>query len=113
MGSYGETYFMTIGFDPNESTTYITMNVSLSFGYGMQWLTPQKITKKWAQYIGAKPMKLIREQDPNFLKKLNEIKNMSGLSNQNIELKFGKNCSKENLLSNNYCKSYGANIEKI
>ena len=113
MGSYGETYFMNIGFDPNDSTTYITMDVSLSFGAGMQWLAPQKITKKWAQYIGAEPMKLIRKQDLNFLKKLNEIKNMSGLSNQNVELKICKNCGKENLLSSNYCKSCGANIENI
>jgi len=104
---------MNIGFDPNDSTTYITIDVSLSFGAKIQWLAPQKITKKWAQYIGAKPVKLIRTQDPNFLKKLNEIKNMSGLSNQNVELKICKNCGKENLLSSNYCKSCGANIENI
>jgi len=35
MMSYGEKYTMKIGFNPVEETTYVSVEVALSMGYGM------------------------------------------------------------------------------
>ena len=77
-GSYGETYFMNIGYHPIDFTTYITIDVSLSSGHAMRWLTPLNIMLTYGRYIGTTTIKLKRKQNPNFIKKLNEIKNMPG-----------------------------------
>ncbi|MFW9936619.1 MAG: zinc ribbon domain-containing protein [Candidatus Thorarchaeota archaeon] len=104
---------MKIGYDPNDSMTYISAEVSLSFGYGLQWLTPQKMLKQWAQSIGVVPMKLIRAQDLNFINKLNHIMNISNFSSNTSQIKFCPYCGKENQIGNNYCKNCGANIENL
>ncbi|MFX1357762.1 MAG: zinc ribbon domain-containing protein [Promethearchaeota archaeon] len=113
LGSYGETYIIKIGYDPDDSMTYISAEVSLSFGYGLQWLTPQKLLKQWAQSIGVVPMKLIRKQDPNFINRLNHVMNISNFSSNISQKKFCPYCGKENQIGNNYCKNCGANIENL
>ena len=75
--SYGETYKMNFGFSQNELITYVSVEVSLAFGYGMQWLKPQKIMKNWALEIGITPLKLTREVDEGFFNLLRNIKNIS------------------------------------
>jgi len=111
MGSYGETYLFNIGFDPNNSTTYIIVDVSLSLGTGLQWRTPQNLIKKWAQYTGINPMRLTRIQDQNFIAKFNEMKIITGLSSNKPDVKYCSYCGKENDVNNNYCKNCGENIE--
>jgi hypothetical protein len=77
LGSYSETYIMKMPYDPNDLMTYISAEVSLSFGYRLQWLTPQNLMKQWALNIGIEPMKLNRKQDPDFMNKMNQIMNIS------------------------------------
>jgi len=76
MMSYGEKYTMKIGFNPVEETTYVSVEVALSMGYGMQWLKPQGLMKRWALELGTTPMKLERTISPHFIKMFDKIQNI-------------------------------------
>ena len=64
LSSNGEHYEMNFKFNEYEATTYVAIEVSLSFGYGMQWLTPQKLIKQWGrQFDSYNSFNLIRNGD--------------------------------------------------
>ena len=66
LSSNGENYVMNFKFNEYEATTYVAIDVSLSFGYGMQWLTPQKLIKQWRkQFDSYDSFDLIRNGDIN------------------------------------------------
>ncbi len=49
----GETYKMKLGFNPKDSKTYVSIEISLSWGSGLQWKKPKKLMAKWAQERGV------------------------------------------------------------
>ncbi len=113
MMSYGETYAMNFGFNPKDSMTYVSVEVSLSFGYGMQWLKPQGTMKKWALEIGAPPMKLVRNADKKFFDILTGIQTMQIASIQkstDTNNRYCHQCGGENTLSDNFCKDCGTKL---
>jgi hypothetical protein len=59
--SNGETYLMNFKYNPRNSRTYVTYKVSLLNGFGMQWLTPSGIIRKWAKTMGVVPIDLIKK----------------------------------------------------
>jgi hypothetical protein len=66
LSSNGEQYLMNFKYNEYEATTYVAIEVSLSLGYGMQWLTPQKFIKQWGrQFDSYSSFKLIRNGDVN------------------------------------------------
>ncbi len=66
LSSNGEHYVMRFKFNEQEATTYVAIEVSLSFGYGIQWLTPQKLIKQWGrQFDSYSSFNLIRNGDMN------------------------------------------------
>ena len=109
--SYGETYQMNFGYNPKDSMTYVSVEVSLTFGYGMAWLKPQGIMKKWALEIGTAPMKLVRTVDKKFYEILNDIQNTSIQPQINSSNKYCPNCGNENKISDNFCKQCGTKLE--
>jgi len=111
MVSNGETYQMNFGYNPKDSMTYVSVEVSLSFGYGMQWLKPQKIMKRWAHKIGTPPMNLVRNVDNGFYEILTEIRNKSVSPQIDSSKKYCPNCGKENKISDKFCTQCGTNFE--
>lgn len=109
--SYGETYRMNFGFRQTESMTYVSVEVSLAFGYGMQWLKPQKIMKNWALEIGTTPQKLTREVDKEFFNILTDIQNIPLQQSIDPSKKYCHQCGKENKFENNYCKHCGTKLD--
>jgi len=49
--SNGEEYLVNLKFNEYDDCTYVAIEVSLSSGYGMQWLNPQKLIKQWARQV--------------------------------------------------------------
>lgn len=110
MTSNGETYQMNFGFNPKDSMTYVSIEVSLSFGYTVQWLKPQGMMKKWALEVGTPPMKLVRDIDKNFYEILTDIKNTSSQHQNNSVKKYCHSCGNENSGSDNFCKQCGTKL---
>lgn len=108
--SYGETYVMNIGYEPQETTTYVSVEVSLQFGYGMQWLKPQAIMKKWALEMGCTPMRLIRDQDPTYLNKFRIIEQLDWLKSNQANFIYCTQCGQPNEERSNYCKKCGTKL---
>jgi hypothetical protein len=111
MTSNGETYQMNFGYNPKDSMTYVNVEVSLSFGYGMQWRKPQRIMKRWANRIGTLPMNLVRTVDNNFYNILTEIKNISSQPQNESPKKYCPDCGKENKISDKFCVRCGTSLE--
>jgi len=109
--SYGETYNMNIGYNPQEMMTYVSVEVSLQFGYGMQWLKPQSIMKKWAIDLGCAPMKLNRSQDPGYLNMFRIIKELDWLESEKISFIYCTQCGQVNEKTSLYCKTCGKKLE--
>lgn len=95
MMSYGETYTMKIGYNPDNATTYVSVEVALSFGYGMQWLKPQGVIKRWALELGTNPMKLERTIAPNYIKMFDEIQNMPPQAGVQEPIIYCPSCGKK------------------
>ena len=112
MMSYGETYTMKIGYNPDNETTYVSVEISLSFGYGMQWLKPQGIMKQWALALGTPPMKLDRPIAPNFIKMFDEIQNMAPPAGVQDPIIYCPSCGKKNNQINAYCQECGTKLPK-
>ncbi|NVM18649.1 MAG: zinc ribbon domain-containing protein [Candidatus Lokiarchaeota archaeon] len=110
MMSYGETYTMKIGYNPDNETTYVSVEVSLSFGYGMQWLKPQGKMKQWALDLGTTPMKLERTIAPNFVKMFEDIQNMAPYTRVQEATMFCPSCGKINSRENTYCQECGTKL---
>ena len=110
MMSYGETYTMKIGYNPDNKTTYVSVEVSLSFGYGMQWLKPQGIMKQWALELGTMSMKLERNIDPNFIKMFEEIQNIAPPARVQEPIIYCPSCGKKNIQINIYCQECGTKL---
>jgi hypothetical protein len=108
--SYGETYIMNIGYNPQEEMTYVSVEVSLQFGYGMQWLKPQSIMKKWTMMMGCEPMKLIRSQDPSYLNMFRAIKLLNWLNSDQATFMYCTQCGQPNEKTSNYCKKCGTKL---
>ncbi len=109
--SYGETYIMNFGFRQNESITYVSVEVSLAFGYGMQWLKPQKIMKNWALEIGIAPIKITREFNKEFYNILTGIQNISLQRTIDPSKKYYHQCGRENKFENSYCQHCGIKLD--
>ena len=110
MMSYGETYTMKIGYNPDNTTTYVSVEVSLSFGYGMQWLKPQGVIKRWALELGTNPMKLERIIAPNFIKMFAEIQNMPPQAGVQEPIIYCPSCGKKNNRNNTFCQECGTKL---
>ena len=108
--SYGETYNMNIGHNPQEGRTYVSVEVSLQFGYGMQWLKPQGIMKKWAMELGCAPMKLIRSQDPSYINMFRTIKKLDWLQSEQASFKYCTQCGQPNEKTSHFCKKCGTKL---
>ncbi len=112
MMSYGEKYTMKIGYSLVNETTYVSVEVALSMGYGMQWLKPQGLMKRWALELGTTPMKLERTIAPQFIKIFNEIENAPPHSSSIEEAStFCGSCVKENNRNNTFCQECGAKLQ--
>lgn len=112
MMSYGEKYTMKIGYSLVNETTYVSVEVALSMGYGMQWLKPQGLMKRWALELGTTPMKLERTIAPQFIKIFNEIENAPPHSSSIEEAStFCGSCGKENNRNNTFCQECGAKLQ--
>jgi len=110
MMSYGEKYTMKIGYHPVNETTYVSVEVALSMGYGMQWLKPQGLMKRWALELGTTPMKLERTIAPNFIKMFDEIQNLSPqLAIEEASI-FCPNCGKKNNRNSTFCQECGTKL---
>lgn len=112
MMSYGEKYTMKIGYNPANKTTYVSVDVALSFGYGMQWLKPQGIMKRWAIELGATPMKLERTIAPDFIKMFNELQNIAPQQKIQESIMFCQSCGKKNNRNNSFCQECGTKLQK-
>jgi hypothetical protein len=112
MMSYGETYAMKIGYNPANETTYVSVDVALSFGYGMQWLKPQEIMKRWAFELRTTPMKLVRTLDPNFIKMFDEIQYMAPQAKVQYSIFYCHNCGKKNDENNAFCQECGTKLSE-
>ena len=108
--SYGETYNMNIGYNPQEAMTYVSVEVNLQFGYGMQWLKPQSIMKKWATQLGCTPMKLIRNQDPTYINSFRTIQQLDWLQSDQASFTYCTQCGQVNEKTSNYCKRCGTKL---
>jgi len=96
---------MKIGYNPVNETTYVSVEVALSMGYGMQWLKPQGVMKRWALEFGTTPMKLERTIAPQFIKIFNEIENTPPHSSSIEEAStFCGSCGKKNIRNNTFCQ---------
>ena len=109
--SNGETYTIKIGYNPADETTYVSVEVALSFGYGMQWLKPQGVMKRWALELGTTPMKLERTIAPNFIKIFNEIQNTTPQSQIEETSIFCGKCGKKNSRNNTFCQECGTKLQ--
>ncbi|MHA1508661.1 MAG: zinc-ribbon domain-containing protein [Promethearchaeota archaeon] len=110
MMSYGETYTMKIGYSPTDETTYVSVEVALSFGYGMQWLKPQGVIKRWALELGTNPMKLERTIAPNYIKMFAEIENIPLQAQVEEPSIFCPICGKKNNRNNTFCQECGRKL---
>jgi len=110
MMSYGETYTMKIGYNPDNATTYVSVEVALSFGYGMQWLKPQGVIKRWALELGTNPMKLERTIAPNYIKMFAEIQNMPPQAGVQELIIYCPSCGKKNNRNNTFCQECGTKL---
>jgi len=110
MMSYGETYTLKIGYNPDNETTYVSVEVALSFGYGMQWLKPQGVIKRWALELGTNPMKLERTIDPNFIRMFAEIENIHPQPHIKEYSIFCPSCGKKNNRNNTFCQECGTKL---
>ena len=73
--SWGETYKMKLGFNPKDSMTYVNIEVSLSWGGGLQWQKPKKLMAKWAQEMGVSTVKIVKKIDKNISEILIDLSN--------------------------------------
>lgn len=108
--SYGEIYRMNFGFNPKDSYTYVSVEVSLAFGYGMQWLKPQGIMKNWAHSVGVIPIKLVRKVDKKFLSIFDEIQKAPPQQKKftSALTKHCPQCNAKNNVNSNFCIQCGA-----
>ncbi len=112
MMSYGETYTMRIGYNTVDETTYVSVEVALSMGYGMQWLKPQGLMKRWALELGTTPMKLERTIAPQFIKIFDEIQNAAPHSSSiEEESTFCGRCGKKNSRNSTFCQECGTKLQ--
>ena len=49
--SNGEQYIINLKYNEYEDCTYVAIEVTLSSGYGIQWLNPLKLIKQWARQV--------------------------------------------------------------
>ncbi len=110
MMSYGETYTMKIGYNPDNATTYVSVEVALSFGYGMQWLKPQGVIKRFALELGTTPMKLERTIAPNYIKMFGEIQNMPPQAGVQEPIIYYPSCGKKIYQNNTFCQECGTKL---
>ena len=110
MMSYGETYTMKIGYNPADETTYVSVEVSLSFGYGMQWLKPQGIMKQWALELGTKPMKLERTIAPSYIQMFDELQRLGSQPGVQEATIYCPSCGKKNSRENTFCQECGTKL---
>ena len=110
MMSYGEKYTMKIGHNPDNATTYVSVEVALSFGYGMQWLKPQGVIKRWALELGTNPMKLERTIAPNYIKMFDEILNFPSQAAVEEPIIYCPSCGKKNNRNNTFCQECGIKL---
>lgn len=108
--SYGEKYTMKFGYNPADETTYVSVEVALSFGYGMQWLKPQGVMKRWALELGTIPMKLERTIAPNHIKMFGEIEIIQLQPRIEEASIFCPSCGKRNSRSNTFCQECGIKL---
>ncbi len=73
--SWGETYKMTLGFNQKDSMTYVSIEISLSWGGGLQWQKPKKLMAKWAQDMGVSSVKLVKKIDKKISETLINLSN--------------------------------------
>jgi hypothetical protein len=111
MTSNGETYQINFGFNLKDFMTYISVEVRLAFGYGIQWAKPQKIMKRWAHMIGIPPMKLVRNIDNRFYEILSEIRTISAQHQTILPKNYCPNCGIENKISDKFCHQCGTKLE--
>jgi len=112
MRSYGEKYAMTFGYYPPDETTYVSIDVSLAFGSGMQWLKPQGIMKRWALALGTSPLRLERTISPHYISMFDEIQNIApqaGVREQEPII-YCPNCGVKNNRNSSFCQECGTKL---
>ncbi len=77
--SWGETYKLALGYNAIDSMTYVSVEISLAWGSGLQWLKPKSLMVKWAQEMGVPPAKLVKKLDKNVSDTLDNIWKQSNL----------------------------------
>jgi len=110
MTSYGEKYTMKFGYNPSDTKTYVTVEVALSFGYGMQWLKPQGLIKRWALDLGTTPKKLQRTIDPFYVRTFSELEYLATPPGIQEIIMFCPSCGKKNNQSNTFCQECGTKL---
>ncbi len=110
--SWGEQYVMSLGSNPGEMKTYISIEVSLAFGYGLQWNTPKKYLNKWAIEMGTQRMNLVRQIDEEFLNFFNSIQRIETVipPSTNINQFLCPNCGSQQKSTAKFCTSCGKSL---
>ncbi len=110
--SIGETYEMAFGYNPSDSTTYVSVGVKYSnFGRGVPSKVPKDIMKKWAYEMGITPIKLVKEIDYNFLANLDKIQEIPSHQIANLSTIFCAACGEKNSKTNTFCVSCGTQLD--
>ena len=111
--SMGETYEMTFGYNPSDSTTYISVSVKYSnFSKGIPSKVPKDMIKKWTYEMGITPMKLIKEIDYNFLANLEKIQEIPLHQIANLAKLFCAACGEANRIKSTICVSCGTQLDR-
>jgi len=110
--AYGETYEMIFGYNPSDSTTYVSVSVKYSnFGKGFPSKVPKDMVKEWAYEMDITPMKLVREIDDNFLANLDKIQEIPLQQIANLSNKFCAMCGEANSKKDTFCVSCGTQLD--
>ena len=123
--SNGEQYVINSKYNEYDDCTYVAIEVSLSSGYGIQWLNPLKLIKQWASQINYHGVvDLVRKGDlDNFFefkpKKLKPIQKIPKIEPKPVEIEVKATkpivSSQESSKSHrkvNFCTNCGVEVKE-
>ena len=107
-----ETYEMTLGYQPVEKITYVSVKVKFITSRGFSGRIPQEILNKWASKIGIEPIKLARKEDLAFMEKFNEICNLTGREKIDQPIHFCSTCGNPMSFYITICEECGTELKE-
>ncbi len=110
--TFSETYEMTLGYQPVEKFTYISVKIKFITSRGFSGKIPEEIMNKWATKIGIEPMKLARKEDLAFIEKFNEICSLTGRENTDQPINFCPTCGNPTSFYITVCGECGTELKE-